>query len=155
LDPAGFDDYPGPPRAGAREVILWSDPPGGQPFRPEHGDPAEIVASLEHVRLALIAGLRHLPPRQRAVLLMRDVLAWPAAEVGQVLDLSTPAVKSALQRARARLDEVAPVPGRVTEPRDPLLRLLLRRYVAAFAHTGPYTIADVAVQDVMLETVFC
>ena len=82
---------------------------------PDAGDPAAIVATRDSVRLALIASLQYLPSRQRAVLILRDVLAWPAAEVADLLDMSVAAVKSALQRA--------PVPGsarwrrsRITSP---------------------------------------
>jgi RNA polymerase sigma-70 factor (ECF subfamily) len=95
-------------------------------------DPAEIVAFRAQLRLALIASLQYLPPRQRAVLILRDVLAFPAAEVADVLGMSVPAVKSALQRARARLDEIAPTPDDIVEPDSPQARAILDGYIAAF-----------------------
>jgi RNA polymerase sigma-70 factor, ECF subfamily len=99
---------------------------------PLPADPADLVTAREGVRLAFIAGLQYLPPRQRAVLLLRDVLAFSAAETGEMLGLSVPAVKSALQRARARLDEVAPDRDQVLEPSDPRAREQLDRYMAAW-----------------------
>ena len=71
--------------------------------------------SRESLRLALIASFQYLPPRQRAVLLLRDVLAFPAADVADMLGTATTAVKSALQRARGRLEEVAPAADHVAE----------------------------------------
>jgi hypothetical protein len=76
--------------------------------------------------------LQYLPPRQRAVLLLREVLAFSAAEVAEMLGISTAAVKSILQRARARLDVVAPVADQVSEPTEPMANALLDQYIAAF-----------------------
>jgi RNA polymerase sigma-70 factor, ECF subfamily len=90
-------------------------------------DPAEIAAQRESVRLAFVATLQQLPPRQRAVLILRDVLAWPAAEVAALLDTSVPSVNSALQRARATIRPPAPA-----DPLDDEHRALLDRYVDAF-----------------------
>jgi RNA polymerase sigma-70 factor, ECF subfamily len=95
-------------------------------------DPATIVASKDSVRLALIAALQHLPPKQRAVLILCEVLRWPAAQVAEILETTTAAVNSALQRARAKLDLLAPSQDAVTEPQTPEQRDLLDRYVAAF-----------------------
>jgi RNA polymerase sigma-70 factor (ECF subfamily) len=102
-------------------------------------DPAAIVTTRESLRLALIAALQYLPPKQRAVLILREVLAFPAAEVASMLDTSVAAVKSTLQRARARLDETAPDRSEeVIEPTDPKARALLAEYIAGFEN------ADVA-----------
>jgi RNA polymerase sigma-70 factor (ECF subfamily) len=84
------------------------------------------------VRLALVTGLQLLAPRQRAVLILRDVLAFSAAEVAEMLDTSTAAVKSMLQRARGRLAEMAPEPQRIPEVTEPEAQALLRDYIDGF-----------------------
>jgi RNA polymerase sigma-70 factor, ECF subfamily len=121
------------------------------PHRPEVGGPGGDRSRGASVRLALIASLQYLPPRQRAVLILRKVLAFPAAEVAEMLGTSTPAVKSALQRARARLDEVAPSPDELTEPNDPRTRELLDGYVHAFEHCDPVALERILRDDATLE----
>ncbi len=116
-------------------------------------DPAEVVTAREGVRLAFVAGLQHLPARQRAVLLLRDVLAFSAAETGAILDLSVPAVKSALQRARNRLDEVAPARDDVLEPTDPRAKELLDRYMAAWEAADPVAFGRLLRADASIEPV--
>ncbi|MEY2423195.1 MAG: polymerase sigma-70 factor, subfamily [Acidimicrobiaceae bacterium] len=98
---------------------------------PEDGDPAELAASRESIRLAFVAALQHLPATQRAVLILREVLRWQASEVAELLDTSVAAVNSALQRARATLETVnvdASTPLQVDDEQ----RALLERYVDAF-----------------------
>lgn len=107
-------------------------------------DPAAVVASRESLRLALVASLQHLPAQQRAVLLMRDVLAFPSTEVAAMLDLSDAAVKSALQRARARMKDIGPNVDEIIEPTEPRARELLDLYMAAFEK------ADVSLLEVAL-----
>jgi RNA polymerase sigma-70 factor, ECF subfamily len=117
----------------------------------ESPDPAVIVAARESLRLALIAGLRYLPARQRAVLILRDVLAFRAAEVAGMLGTSVPAVKSLLQRARATLDEAAPIADQVIEPPDPRARDLLTRYMAAFEKSDAAALQKILCDDVASE----
>ncbi len=117
----------------------------------DSGDPAAIAVTRDSVRLALIASLQYLPSRQRAVLVLRDVLAWSAAEVAALLDMSVAAVKSALQRARARLAEVAPAADHVTELTEPEHRALLDRYIAAFQNADAAALERLLRQDATLE----
>jgi RNA polymerase sigma-70 factor (ECF subfamily) len=138
-----------------------ADPAGG-PADPGHwiqpiptaligSDPEAEVVAREGVRLAFVAGLQYLPARQRAVLLLREVLAFPAAEVAQMLDTSVAAVKSTLQRARARLAEVVPSPDRITEPTDRRTRELLDLYMAAWENADPAALERVLRTDAVLE----
>ncbi|GDY31064.1 sigma-70 family RNA polymerase sigma factor [Gandjariella thermophila] len=115
-----------------RPEVPWLEPIPDAMVGAEQSDPAAIVTSRESLRLALIAALQHLPPRQRAVLILRDVLRWRAAEVAEALDTTTVAVNSILQRARAQLAEVSPSEDEIVEPTEPGQRELLDRYVAAF-----------------------
>ncbi|HEY8548145.1 MAG TPA: sigma-70 family RNA polymerase sigma factor [Acidimicrobiales bacterium] len=95
-------------------------------------DPVEVAEARESIRLAFVAALQHLLPRQRAVLILREVLRWRAAEVADVLGTTVASVNSSLQRARARLAEVATAPTDVVSPLDPHQADLLDRYVRAF-----------------------
>ncbi len=96
------------------------------------GDPADLAVTRETIRLAFVAALQHLPPRQRAVLILREVLAWSAAEVAELLDTTVASVNSALQRARATLASVDAADTDPVEPMDEAQRDLLARYVDAF-----------------------
>jgi RNA polymerase sigma-70 factor, ECF subfamily len=135
------DAMPAPAEPG----VAWLEPvPDTSTF--ETQDPATIVTARDSVRLALVAALQYLPARQRAILLLREVLGFRAGEVATMLGTSTAAVKSALQRARARLDEGTRSAETITEPTDPHARDLLRQYIAGFEN------ADVAALEKALRT---
>jgi RNA polymerase sigma-70 factor, ECF subfamily len=116
-------------------------------------DPEAVVVARDSFRLALVASLQYLPPRQRAVLILRDVLAWPAAAVADLLETTTTAVKSTLQRARARLDEAAPAANELPEPTEPELRSLLDRYLAGFESADAAALNRLLREDAALEVV--
>jgi len=118
--------------AARRPEDAWLEPITDAKVLPGEGDPAEVAEGRESIRLAFVAALQHLPPRQRAVLILRDVLRWKAEEVAGLLDTTVASVNSALQRARATLETRAPSAGQVYEPFDPAQRDLLANYVAAF-----------------------
>src|SRR5258708_30041573 len=120
-------EYPEAPLASPRPEVPWLQPIPDALVSDGPGDPAEIVASRQSMRLALIAALQYLPPRQRAVLILRDVLRWRAAEGAGLLRTTTTAVNRILQRAPARLEQAAPDEGQIHEPADPAHRDLLDR----------------------------
>jgi RNA polymerase sigma-70 factor, ECF subfamily len=109
----------------------WLGPVPDARVLPTDGDPAEIAAGRESIRLAFVAALQHLPARQRSVLILREVLGWSASEVAELLDTTVASVNSALQRARATLAS-ADLAADPVKPMDDEQRDLLTRYVEAF-----------------------
>jgi RNA polymerase sigma-70 factor, ECF subfamily len=144
-------DDPDAPPIPAGPDVTWLQPIPDSLVTSESEDPAVIVTSREWLRLALVASLQYLPARQRAVLLLREVLAFSAAEVAAMLDSSTAAVKSMLQRARARLDLVAPMAEHLAEPTEPVAQELLDQYIDAFQSADPAALEKALRADVMLE----
>lgn len=129
LGPAKAADAP---LGEALPEATWIQPiPDGRVL-PEHSDPAAMAESRETIRLAFIAALQHLPPRQRAVLILREVLQWEASEVAELLDTTVASVNSALQRSRATLAARKITADDPSPPMDEKQRALLSRYVDAF-----------------------
>jgi RNA polymerase sigma-70 factor, ECF subfamily len=128
LGPASTADTtlgPGLPEA------AWIEPMPDERVVVDGADPAEVALARESIRLAFMAALQHLPPRQRAVLILREVLRWRASEVAELLDTSVASVNSALQRARATLEKVK-ADEKPAQPMDDEQAALLARYVDAF-----------------------
>jgi RNA polymerase sigma-70 factor (ECF subfamily) len=129
LGPARTADTP---LGEALPETTWIQPiPDGR-ILPADGDPAELADSRETIRLAFVAALQHLPPRQRAVLILREVLRWKATEVAELLDTTVASVNSALQRARSTLAASDVTATGPSQPMDEAQRALLARYVDAF-----------------------
>jgi len=135
------------------ESIAWLEPLPDALHHRRNDEPGEVVVMRESVRLALIAALQYLPVRQRAALLLREVLSWSAAEIAETLDISVPAVKSLLQRARKRLDELDLEGERLEAPDLELERALLDRYITAFEAGDSAAIRAVIHDDFSLEAV--
>jgi RNA polymerase sigma-70 factor, ECF subfamily len=134
----------------ARDEVPWLEPLPDTSTDPT--DPSEIVGTRESVRLAFVAALQHLSPRQRAVLVMRDVLQWKAAEVGDAIGASTAAVNSLLQRARAQLEAVGPSEDdKLAEPDSPETKDLLDRYIAAFENYDIDKLVELFTADAVWE----
>nr|WP_225955265.1 RNA polymerase subunit sigma-70 [Kibdelosporangium phytohabitans] len=135
------------------ESVAWLEPLPDVTLDQRDRDPGEVVVMRESVRLALIAALQYLPVRQRAAFLLREVLSWSAAEIAETLGISVPAVKSLLQRARKRLDELDLPAQRLAPPDLELERTLLDRYIAAFEAGDATAIRAVIHDDFSLEAV--
>src|SRR5918999_422725 len=135
----------------ADHEITWLEPlPDAVVWGTAAADPAAEVVDRESVRLAFVAALQHLTPAQRAVLILRDVLAWRANEVAELLQLSVAAVNSSLQRARAQVHQLDPEAA--TEPLDDArAKELLAGYVAAFENYDVPRIVELLSADAIWE----
>ena len=141
------------PRAPVRPApdVPWLQPMPGAWLGETADDPAAVAAARAGTRLALVAAWQCLPARQRAFLILRDVLDWPAAEVADLLGTSTTAVNSGLRRARALVARALPDQDGVAEPAGEHQRALLDRFAAAFEEADVAALAALLRDDVVLE----
>ncbi len=129
---------------------LTGEPPADVAWLQPYPEPDAAAVSRETIELAFLVAVQHLPPRQRAVLILRDVLGWPAAQTADLLDASVASANSALQRARATLREHLPerrldwTPGEPTGPE----RAVVRRYMDALERADLAAVADLLAEDV-------
>ncbi|MFD7260928.1 sigma-70 family RNA polymerase sigma factor [Streptomyces sp. NPDC059874] len=133
-----------------RSEVTWLEPVPDGRVLPQTADPAEMALAKESVRLAFVAALQHLPAKQRAVLILREVLAWKADEVAELLETTVASVNSALQRARATM---AGSRVRETESADPLdadQAKLLEQYLSAFEAYDITRLATLLHEDAVL-----
>ncbi|WP_030168415.1 sigma-70 family RNA polymerase sigma factor [Spirillospora albida] len=135
----------------ASPEVPWLEPAPDALVGGDASDPATIVAARESTRLAFVAALQRLPANQRVALLLRDVLKWRAAEVAELMEISTAAVNSALQRARARLEEEPPLRDDLAEPTDPGRKELLEQYAKAFEDADVNRLVELFKKDAVWE----
>ncbi len=128
----------------------WVTPVADSAVVPDDGDPAEIAAQRETIRLAFVAALQHLPARQRAALILCEVLRWKAAEVAELLETTVASVNSALQRARATLQSVDVDAAVVRNRVSPEHEALLARYVEAFERYDVAALVALMREDVVM-----
>ena len=133
-----------------RAEVPWLEPLPDSAVYDDGADPAAIAVRHETTRLAFIAALQQLPAKQRAVLVLREVLEWPAAEVAELLETTVPAVNSALQRARAHLAGTSPAEEEVVMTPE-LDADLLDRFVTAFETADVALLTELLRRDVELE----
>ena len=131
----------------SNEEVLWLEPVPDSMI----ADPAQQAADKDTIRLAFVAALQHLPARQRAVLILRDVLKWQASEVAEALEISTAAVNSVLQRAHAQMAKAQLTVESITEPVAEDQKDLLERYVNAFWEKDITTIVSMLKEEAIWE----
>jgi len=130
----------------------WIEPMPDARVVPTGGDPADVAVARESERLAFVAALQHLPPRQRAVLILREVLHWKADEVAELLGTTVASVNSALQRARATLGNRDVAATRPPDALDAKSEALLQRYVDAFERYDMDALWNMPPYDLWLQT---
>ncbi len=133
-----------------RTEVPWLEPLPDAAVRGDADDPAAIAGRRESTRLAFVAALQTLPARQRAALVLREVLEWPAADVAELLEMSVAAVNSALQRARAHLAAASPTEEQVAMD-DSVDADVLKRFITAFEAADIAALTELLRQDVELE----
>jgi RNA polymerase sigma-70 factor, ECF subfamily len=146
----------GPAEDPEAPLVAGPEVPWLQPFPDallagEHEDPAAVTVSRAGIRLAWVAALQYLSARQRAMLILRDVLEWPAGQVADLLGTTTTAVNSGLRRARAQLAQALPAEDDIAEPAEPERRALLDRFAAAVENADAGALAELLREDVALE----
>jgi RNA polymerase sigma-70 factor (ECF subfamily) len=146
---APTDDTEAPLEAAAE--VPWLEPLPDARVTVDGADPAAVTAARAGVRLAFVAALQYLSARQRAMLILRDVLQWPAAEVAELLGTTTTAVNSGLRRARAQLAEAMPSEDQLAEPTEVEQRVTLERFAAAIESADAGALAELLRADVVLE----
>jgi RNA polymerase sigma-70 factor (ECF subfamily) len=132
-----------------RQAIPWLEQIPAPLLHPasEPPDPADVIQRRQSIRLAFVAALHYLPPRQRAVFLLRDVLGFHASEVADLLNISPVAANSLLQRARDRLAEAAPTEQTVGETLKPDQQQTLREYLTAFERADILALQRILLAD--------
>jgi RNA polymerase sigma-70 factor (ECF subfamily) len=138
------------PLPAAQPEATWIQPMPDGRVLPAGGDPGDLAIERDTIRLAFIAALQHLPPRQRAVLILREVLRWKADEVAELLETTVASVNSALQRARATLAASDLAAGDVYAPMDEEQEALLARYVDAFERYDMDSLTSLLHEDATL-----
>ena len=131
--------------------VAWLQPYPDRLVGAAPDDPAAVAASRAGIRLAFVAALQYLPPRPRAVLILRDVLQWPASDVADLLGMTPTAVHSALRRARADLARSAPVQEELVEPTEVERRVVVERFAAAIERADAAAVAELLRADAVLE----
>jgi RNA polymerase sigma-70 factor, ECF subfamily len=149
LVPPSLDPYV--PAVPSSNEIAWLGPIPDTLVVDDRADPATLTAARQSMRLALIAAAQILPPRQRAAFFLCDILDQSGAEAAEVLGISVPALKSLLQRARARLDQHTITDEQLADPTDKRARSVLDRYMAAFEQSDIAAIERLLADDAILE----
>jgi RNA polymerase sigma-70 factor, ECF subfamily len=142
---------PDGPLATGHGEVPWLEPVPDALVRADPADPASVVVSRAGLRLALIAALQYLPARQRAVLILRDVLQWRASEVADLLGTTPTAVNGLLLRARARIEQAGLAQEEIREPAETSQRALLDRYAAAFENADASALSQILREDAIFE----
>jgi RNA polymerase sigma-70 factor, ECF subfamily len=145
------DANPDGPLTTGQGEVPWLQPIPDVLVQAGPGDPASVVDARASLRLALIAALQYLPARQRAVLILRDVLQWRASEVAELLGTTTTAVNGLLLRARARIEQAGIAQDEIREPAERSQRSLLDQYAAAFENADASALSRLLREDAIFE----